>query len=149
MHVLFLERERKMGLKFNLYITQIGITWFWYVRYAVEFSLYPITGNTKPTIDPDDLYIVVTLNTAFQLHCQGVKEMQWQREDGLKVRGERKVDGMSTLRIPRAQPIHMGRYICLEESSKQNASIYVFVKGSVGVRVFACERQKRETRTEI
>ncbi|XP_038572428.1 mast/stem cell growth factor receptor kita isoform X1 [Micropterus salmoides] len=92
----------------------------------LQLTFHP--GNTKPTIDPDDLYIVVTLNTAFQLHCQGVKEMQWQREDGLKVRGERKVDGMSTLRIPRAQPIHMGRYICLEESSKQNASIYVFVK---------------------
>lgn len=45
------------------------------------------------------------------------------------MRGERKVDGMSTLYIPRAQPAHMGRYICLEESSQERAHIYVYVKG--------------------
>ncbi len=45
------------------------------------------------------------------------------------MRGEKKVDGMSTLHIPRAQPVHMGRYICLEESSNEKASIYVYVKG--------------------
>ena len=55
--------------------------------------------------------------------------MQWQREERLKVRGEKKVDGMSTLHIPRAQPLHMGRYICLEESSQETASVYIYVKG--------------------
>ncbi|XP_044054971.1 mast/stem cell growth factor receptor kita isoform X2 [Siniperca chuatsi] len=92
----------------------------------LQLTFHP--GNTKPTITPADPHIVVMLNTAFELRCQGVKEMQWQREDRPKVRGEKKVDGMSTLHIPRALPVHMGRYICLEESSKEKTSIYVYVK---------------------
>ncbi|XP_073332081.1 mast/stem cell growth factor receptor kita isoform X1 [Pagrus major] len=85
-------------------------------------------GNTKPTITPAGPHIVVSLGAPLELRCQGVKAMQWQREERPKVRGERKVDGMSTLHIPRAQPLHMGRYICLEESSQETASVYVYVK---------------------
>ncbi|XP_042339159.1 mast/stem cell growth factor receptor kita isoform X2 [Plectropomus leopardus] len=85
-------------------------------------------GNTKPTITPAGPHLVIPLNTPFELHCLGEKAMQWQREDRLKVRGEKKSAGMSTLRIPRAQPVHMGRFICLEEISKEQTSIYVYVK---------------------
>lgn len=46
------------------------------------------------------------------------------------MRGEKKVDGTSTLYIPKAHPAHMGRYICLEEASQEKASIYVYVKGT-------------------
>ncbi|XP_051232791.1 mast/stem cell growth factor receptor kita isoform X2 [Dicentrarchus labrax] len=92
----------------------------------LQLTFHP--GNTKPAITPTGPHIVVSLNTPFELRCQGEKAMQWQREDRLKVRGEKKVDGMSTLHIPRAQPVHMGRYICLEESSKEKASIYIYVK---------------------
>lgn len=74
-------------------------------------------------------HLVVSLGAPFELQCRGTKAMQWQREERPKVRGERKVDGMSTLYIPRAQPAHMGRYICLEESSQERAHIYVYVKG--------------------
>lgn len=56
--------------------------------------------------------------------------MQWQRLERPKVRGEKKVDGMSTLYISRAQPALMGRYICLEEATQDKASIYVYVKGT-------------------
>lgn len=48
------------------------------------------------------------------------------------MRGEKRVAGTSTLRIAKAQPVHMGRYICLEESTKERSSIYVYVKGSPG-----------------
>ncbi|KAM7410382.1 hypothetical protein PAMA_001700 [Pampus argenteus] len=92
----------------------------------LQLTIHP--GNTKPTIIPAGPHLVVQLNAPFELHCQGEKDMQWQREDRPKVRGERKTVGMSTLRINRAQPLNMGRYICLEESSRENASIYVFVK---------------------
>ncbi|KAM6938048.1 mast/stem cell growth factor receptor kita [Lycodopsis pacificus] len=92
----------------------------------LQLTFHP--GNTKPTITPVDPHLVVPLNAPFELCCQGEKEMQWQREDRPKVRGEKKVAGMSTLRIPRAQPVHMGRYICLEESTKERTSIYVYVK---------------------
>ncbi|KAM8873658.1 mast/stem cell growth factor receptor kita isoform 2-T2 [Spinachia spinachia] len=85
-------------------------------------------GHTKPTVAPAGPHLVVPLNAPFELRCHGDKEVQWQRENRLKVRGEKKVAGMSTLSIPKAQPVHMGRYICLEESSKQRSSIYVYVK---------------------
>ncbi|KAE8294517.1 Mast/stem cell growth factor receptor Kit [Larimichthys crocea] len=92
----------------------------------LQFTFHP--GNTKPTIAPSGSHIVVSVNAPFELRCQGVKAMQWQREERPKVRGEKKTDGMSILHIPRAQPVHMGRYICLEESSMEQASIYVYVK---------------------
>ncbi|XP_041646532.1 mast/stem cell growth factor receptor kita [Cheilinus undulatus] len=92
----------------------------------LQFTFRP--GDSKPTITPADPHIVVMLNKPFELRCQGEKAMQWQREDRLKVRGEKKIDGMSTLHIPRAQVVHMGRYICLEESSGTSTSIYVYVK---------------------
>lgn len=90
----------------------------------------PFTGDTKPSITPAGPYIVVSLNAPFELQCRGEKAMQWQREERPKVRGEKKVDGKSTLYIPKAHPAHMGRYICLEEASQERASIYVYVKGT-------------------
>uniref|UniRef100_H3BZH7 Mast/stem cell growth factor receptor n=1 Tax=Tetraodon nigroviridis TaxID=99883 RepID=H3BZH7_TETNG len=89
------------------------------------FTFHP--GDTKPSITPAGPYVVVLLNAPFELQCLGEKAMQWQRER-LKVRGEKKVDGKSTLYFPKAQPAHMGRYICLEEASQETASIYVYVK---------------------
>lgn len=75
--------------------------------------------------------------------------MQWQRER-LKVRGEKKVDGKSTLYFPKAQPAHMGRYICLEEASQETASIYVYVKGTGTPdleRVCKCLLERREVKS--
>lgn len=85
-------------------------------------------GYSKPTIDPPDPYIVVMLNRPFELLCRGQKEMQWHREDRLRVRGEKKTDGVSTIHIARANPGTMGRFICLEENSQETTSIYVYVK---------------------
>lgn len=96
------------------------------------------TGDTKPSITPAGPYIVVSLNAPFELQCQGEKAMQWQREERPRVRGEKKVDGKSTLYIPKAQPAHMGRYICLEEASQETASIYIYVKGAGRSSVCMC-----------
>uniref|UniRef100_A0A8C6UF34 Mast/stem cell growth factor receptor n=1 Tax=Neogobius melanostomus TaxID=47308 RepID=A0A8C6UF34_9GOBI len=79
-------------------------------------------GDSKPTITPS------TSTLPFGLRCQGDKVMHWKREDRPKVRGERLEDGMSTLHIPRAQILHMGRYICSEELSGLRTSIYIFVR---------------------
>lgn len=93
-------------------------------------NYFPFAGRTKPTITPTGAYVVVLLNAPFELQCQGEKAMQWQREERPKVRREKKVDGKSTLYIPKAHPSNMGRYICLEEASQERASIYVYVKGT-------------------
>lgn len=97
---------------------------------CIDLCLDPDTGDTKPVITPSGSHVVVSLGAPFELQCRGVKAMQWQREERPKVRGEKKVDGMSTLYVPRAQPAHMGRYICLEESSRERAHIYVYVRGT-------------------
>nr|XP_061834084.1 mast/stem cell growth factor receptor kita isoform X2 [Nerophis lumbriciformis] len=89
-------------------------------------STFP-TGHAKPIITPAGPHLVVPLNAPFDLRCQGDKEMQWQREERPKVRGERRTEGVSALHIARAQPLHMGRYVCLERTSGQQTSIYVYV----------------------
>ncbi|XP_071395168.1 mast/stem cell growth factor receptor kita isoform X1 [Centroberyx affinis] len=93
---------------------------------CLQLTFHP--GNTRPTITPIDPHFVVPLNAPFNLHCQGEKVMHWQREDRRRVRGEMRSDGVSSLHISRAQPVHMGRYFCLEESSGEQTSIYVYVK---------------------
>lgn len=90
----------------------------------------PSAGDAKPSITPAGPYVVVSLNAPLELQCQGENAMQWQREERPKVRGEKKVDGKSTLYISKAHPAHMGRYFCLEEASQERASIYVYVKGT-------------------
>ncbi|XP_019936565.2 mast/stem cell growth factor receptor kita isoform X1 [Paralichthys olivaceus] len=88
-------------------------------------------GNTKPIITPSDQdHLVIDLNQPFELLCQGEKEIQWQREDrpNVRQRDEKRINGMSTLHITRAQPVHMGRYICLESSSGEQSSIYIYVR---------------------
>lgn len=97
---------------------------------CIDLCLNPVAGDTKPIIIPSGSHVVVVLGAPFELQCRGAKTMQWQREERPKVRGEKKVDGMSTLYVPKAQPAHMGRYICLEESSQERAQVYVYVRGT-------------------
>lgn len=97
-------------------------------------------GDSRPFISPSTTnlvfhahltlgtYLVVELNGPFGLRCQGDKVMRWKWEERPKVRGQKLVDGMSTLYVPRAQNVHMGRYICSEELSGLQTSIYIFVR---------------------
>ncbi|XP_061744879.1 mast/stem cell growth factor receptor kita isoform X2 [Nerophis ophidion] len=99
----------------------------WILLLSVVLQATFPAGHAKPTITPAGPHLVVPLNAPFDLRCQGDKEMQWQREERPKVRGERRTEGVSALHISRAQPLHMGRYVCLERTSGQQTSIYVYV----------------------
>ncbi|XP_028259544.1 mast/stem cell growth factor receptor kita isoform X2 [Parambassis ranga] len=99
-----------------------------WILLSVFLQLTFSPGNTKPTITPAEPYLVVQLNEPFDLRCQGENTMQWRREDRGRPQKAKEINGMWTLHIPRALPLHMGRYICQEESSKQQTSIYVYVK---------------------
>ncbi|XP_020348353.1 mast/stem cell growth factor receptor Kit isoform X1 [Oncorhynchus kisutch] len=99
-----------------------------WVLFSVLLQLTFQTGSSRPTITPSNPYLVIPLNAPFSLRCQGDQVMRWQREDRPKLRGEVRSNGASDLDIPKAQPVHMGRYICLEESSGEQSSVYVFVK---------------------
>ncbi|XP_008305408.1 mast/stem cell growth factor receptor kita isoform X2 [Cynoglossus semilaevis] len=88
-------------------------------------------ANTKPVITTTDKdHLVLELNQAFELHCQGDSEIQWAREErpNVKLRGERKMNGSTMLHITKALPSHMGRYVCLEKSSGEQASIYIYIR---------------------
>ncbi|CAG5862335.1 unnamed protein product [Menidia menidia] len=85
-------------------------------------------GNTKPTIIPAQSHLVVLREKPFDLRCQSDNKTQWRREDWNKPLKAKQIDGMWTLQISRAQPVNMGRYICLDENSREQASIYVYVK---------------------
>ncbi|XP_031641675.1 mast/stem cell growth factor receptor Kit isoform X3 [Oncorhynchus kisutch] len=99
-----------------------------WVLFSVLLQLSFQTGSARPTITPRGLHLVIPLNIPFSLLCQGDQVVQWQREDRPKLRGEERTNGASVLKIPRAQPGHMGRYICLEEKTGEQSSIYVYVK---------------------
>lgn len=97
-------------------------------------------GDSKPSITPStsDLafhthpslgtYLVVEINSAFGLRCQGDEVMEWKWDDRPKVRKQIKVEGMSTVHVPRAQFFHMGHYFCFEQLSGLQTSIYIFVR---------------------
>nr|XP_023860715.1 mast/stem cell growth factor receptor Kit-like isoform X3 [Salvelinus alpinus] len=99
-----------------------------WVLFSVLLQLSFQTGSARPTITPRGLHLVIPLNIPFSLLCQGDQVVQWKREDRPKLRGEERTNGSSVLKIPRAQPGHMGRYICLEERTGEQSSIYVYVK---------------------
>ncbi|KAK2835865.1 hypothetical protein Q5P01_016349 [Channa striata] len=98
-----------------------------WILLSVFLTFHP--GNSKPIITPAvQGHLVVDLNKRLELHCKGEKEMQWLWEDRRSVRWQNMVDGMSTLNIPKAQPVHMGRYICREMNSGEQTSIYIYVR---------------------
>uniref|UniRef100_A0AAX7UB36 receptor protein-tyrosine kinase n=1 Tax=Astatotilapia calliptera TaxID=8154 RepID=A0AAX7UB36_ASTCA len=100
---------------------------FSYPWHSFKYILFPIQGDTKPTITPARPHVVIQLNEPFKLRCQGENRIQWKRERS-KLLAANNIDGMLTYSIKKALPTHMGRYICQEEGSKEYASIYVYVK---------------------
>lgn len=102
---------------------------FSYPWHSFKYILFPIQGDTKPTITPARPHVVIQLNEPFKLRCQGENRIQWKRERS-KLLAANNIDGMLTYSIEKALPTHMGRYICQEEGSKEHASIYVYVKGT-------------------
>ncbi|XP_047443730.1 mast/stem cell growth factor receptor kita isoform X2 [Mugil cephalus] len=91
----------------------------------LQLAFHP--GNTKITILPAEPQLVVRLNEPFSLRCLGENKVQWMRE-WRKVAAAKEIHGMWTVHYPKALPFHLGRYICQEEGSGDQASIYVFVK---------------------
>ncbi|XP_072538757.1 mast/stem cell growth factor receptor kita isoform X2 [Salminus brasiliensis] len=95
------------------------------------FFLFVVrTGSTRLTISPDEPELTVPLNHKLVLHCQSDGPVRWQRDDrpGRTLREEQRRGNMSVINVVKAKPIHMGRYVCLEERSGERSSIYVYVK---------------------
>uniref|UniRef100_A0A672IR01 receptor protein-tyrosine kinase n=1 Tax=Salarias fasciatus TaxID=181472 RepID=A0A672IR01_SALFA len=98
--------------------------WF----FLFENRLYCFLGNSKPTIIPAEPYLVVPINKPFSLGCQSENRTEWRRQDHPRTLKAKAINGIWSLEFSRAQPLHMGRYICQEEGSNEQASIYIYVK---------------------
>uniref|UniRef100_A0A3B4BNJ8 Immunoglobulin domain-containing protein n=1 Tax=Periophthalmus magnuspinnatus TaxID=409849 RepID=A0A3B4BNJ8_9GOBI len=84
-------------------------------------------GDTKPSITPATSNLVIHSHLTLGTYL-GDKVMHWKRDGRSKMRNEVRVDGMSTVHFQRALISHTGRYICSEELSGLQTSIYVFVR---------------------
>uniref|UniRef100_A0A3P9HND6 receptor protein-tyrosine kinase n=1 Tax=Oryzias latipes TaxID=8090 RepID=A0A3P9HND6_ORYLA len=99
----------------------------WILLFVFLQLTFP-SGNTKPTIIPAKPQLVVELNQEFELQCWSDNKTHWRREERTKPLRASQINGKLTLAFQKADPASMGRYICVDEGTKEQASIYVFVK---------------------
>ncbi|XP_060773368.1 mast/stem cell growth factor receptor kita isoform X3 [Neoarius graeffei] len=88
-----------------------------------------VKGSTRPIIKPDGSQLAVQLNGRLILYCHGDAPVRWLREDRPNriLREEQRNHSLSTINVTTAKSHHQGKYICLEESSDEKRSIYVYV----------------------
>lgn len=55
--------------------------------------------------------------------------LRWQREKARRLEGEVEEGGAAYVRVPAVQAYHMGRYVCVNNSTLEQSSVYVYVKG--------------------
>ncbi|MEQ2176088.1 hypothetical protein GOODEAATRI_024505 [Goodea atripinnis] len=89
---------------------------------------------SKPVIFPSGPHVVVPNKGKLELHCHdnttsGAPSMlRWQREKTRRLEGEVGEGGSASLRMSVVRIYHMGRYVCINNSTLEHSSIYVYVK---------------------
>ncbi|PWA14487.1 hypothetical protein CCH79_00011186, partial [Gambusia affinis] len=84
--------------------------------------------NAKPTIIPNQTQLVVPLNHPLDLRCKSENKTQWWRENRQRPLKTMQIDGMRRVFHLKALSFHSGRYLCRDDKSSEEASIFVFVK---------------------
>ncbi|XP_037620631.1 KIT proto-oncogene, receptor tyrosine kinase b [Sebastes umbrosus] len=111
----------------------MGCHW---VVLASYFVLLPLTVWCQPVISPSGPHVVIPKRGKLELRCRdngtttsGVpSRLRWQRERARRLEGEVEEDGVAFVRVSAAQVYHMGRYVCVNNSTLEHSSIYVYVK---------------------
>lgn len=90
----------------------------------------------KPVITPSGPHVVVPKRGRMELRCHDnattsgtPSGLKWARERGRRLEGEVEEGGATLLKVSSVQPYHMGRYMCVNNNTKEHSSIYVYVKG--------------------
>lgn len=55
--------------------------------------------------------------------------LRWLREKARRLEGVADEDGVALVRVSSAQSYHMGRYMCVNNVTLEQSSIFVYVKG--------------------
>ncbi|XP_070769920.1 KIT proto-oncogene, receptor tyrosine kinase b [Enoplosus armatus] len=107
-----------------------------WVVLASHFVLLPLTAWCEPVISPGGLHVVVPKRGKLELRCHDnattasgtLSRLRWQRERARRLEGEVEEGGVTYVKVPAAQSYHMGRYVCVNNSTLEHSSIYVYVK---------------------
>lgn len=90
----------------------------------------------KPVITPSGPHIVVPKLGKLELRCTdnattsgAPSRLRWLRERVRRVDGEVEEGRVTYIKVSPVQPLHMGRYVCINNSTRERSSIYVYVKG--------------------
>lgn len=90
----------------------------------------------KPVIIPSGPHIVVPKFGKLELRCTdnattsgAPSRLRWLRERARRVDGEVEEGRVTYIKVSPVQPLHMGRYVCFNNSTMEHSSIYVYVKG--------------------
>ncbi|KAJ3614042.1 hypothetical protein NHX12_017619 [Muraenolepis orangiensis] len=95
-----------------------------------------IPVHPRPLISPSGPHVVVPKRGKLELHCHDDSDasggarsgVHWQRERARRLEGEVEEGGVAYVRVPVVQAYHMGRYTCVNNSTLEHSSIYVYVK---------------------
>uniref|UniRef100_A0A665TG42 receptor protein-tyrosine kinase n=1 Tax=Echeneis naucrates TaxID=173247 RepID=A0A665TG42_ECHNA len=100
----------------------------------------------EPVISPSGPHIVVPKRGKLELRCHDnattrgtPSSLRWQRERARRLEGEVEEGGVAYVKVPSVQAFHMGRYVCVNNSTLEHSSIYVYVKGVLVKRQVACD----------
>ncbi|XP_028274024.1 KIT proto-oncogene, receptor tyrosine kinase b isoform X2 [Parambassis ranga] len=106
-----------------------------WVVFASYFISLPLTVWSEPVISPSGPHIVVPKRGKLELRCYDnattpgpPSRLRWQREKARRLEGEVEEGGVAYVRVPAAQAYHMGRYVCVNNSTMEHSSVYVYVK---------------------
>ncbi|XP_033985372.1 KIT proto-oncogene, receptor tyrosine kinase b isoform X1 [Trematomus bernacchii] len=106
-----------------------------WVLFASHFVLLPLTAWCQPVISPSGPHIVVPKRGKLELSCHdnatmsgAPSRLRWQRERARRLEGEVEEGRTTYVRVSAAQAYHMGRYVCINNSTLEHSSVYVYVK---------------------
>ncbi|XP_061592074.1 KIT proto-oncogene, receptor tyrosine kinase b [Cololabis saira] len=103
--------------------------------FASLFILLPLSVWCEPVISPSGPHIVVPKRGKLELRCHdnatspgAPSTLRWESEKVRRLEGAVEEGGVASVRVPAAQVYHMGRYVCVNNSTLERSSIYVYVK---------------------